>query len=212
MKPQYSKRARKRAKPKPFFRNRQMRIFKKRREDILRLRSQGLSYKKIEKALGCSRSTISYHCGKERSEKLRVKNQKKDPLCKKVGTFKARCTKSSWRNFRSKIKCFKRRDSYSNRHRVKVLNPYTCEDVVNKLGERPRCYLTGKAINLKKPESYSLDHIVPVSKGGTNELDNMQITCAEANAAKSNLTLNEFHALCRKVLEWKNQKKMKRRR
>lgn len=32
--------------------------------EIIRLRNQGLSYRKIEKELGCSRSTISYHCTK----------------------------------------------------------------------------------------------------------------------------------------------------
>ena len=208
MKPQYSKRARNRNKSRVQSKyKRQRRVFKRRREDILQLRQQGLSYKEIEKELGCSRSTISYHCGKNNSEKLRVKGQKKNPLCKKVGAFKSRCTKSSWRNFRNKIKCFKRRDSYANRHRVKVQQPYTCEDVVNKLGKKPRCYLTGKIINLNKPETYSLDHVVPVSKGGSNELENLQITCSEANSAKANLTLNEFYALCRKVLRWKDKRK-----
>jgi len=205
MSQQYSKRVRKRKSQLEHQRNRRRRIFKRRREDILRLRSQGLSYKEIEKALGCSRSTISYHCGKSGSEKKRVKSQKKSPLCKKVGAFKARCSKSSWTNFRSKIKCFKRRANYNNRHRVKVKNPYTCEDVVNKLGVKPRCYLTGKLINLNKPDTYNLDHIIPVSRGGTNELDNLQITCVEANSAKGNLTLKEFHSLCRRVLNWKNK-------
>ena len=176
--------------------------FKRRREDILKLRKMGFSYKEIEKKLGCSRSTISYHCGKSGSEKKRVKNQKTHPLCKKVGAFKARCSKSSWTNFRSKIKCFKRRANYNNRHRVKVKTPYTCQDVVEKLGSRPRCYLTGKIINLNKPDSYNLDHIVPVSKGGTNELDNLQITCVEANSAKGNLTLKEFQSLCKRVIKW----------
>lgn len=32
------------------------------KEKILELRRQGYSYKKIEKELGCSRGTISYHC------------------------------------------------------------------------------------------------------------------------------------------------------
>ena len=39
------------------------------KEDILRLRSEGKSYREIEKALGCSKSNIAYHCdgGKEKS-------------------------------------------------------------------------------------------------------------------------------------------------
>jgi transcriptional regulator with XRE-family HTH domain len=34
------------------------------KEQILKLRSQGLSYNQIVNKLGCSKSTISYHCGK----------------------------------------------------------------------------------------------------------------------------------------------------
>ena len=181
--------------------------FKRRKEAILRLRKKGFSYKEIEEELGCSRSTISYHCGKSGSEKKRVKSQRRHPLCKKVGSFKARCNRSSWNSFRSKIKGFKRRANYENRHRVKVSRPYSCNDVIKKLGNKPRCYLTGKIINLNKTDSYNLDHIIPVSRGGTNELDNLEITCVEANAAKGNLTLKEFYSLCVKVLKWRDKKK-----
>jgi DNA-binding CsgD family transcriptional regulator len=185
---------------------------KRRREDILSLRKQGLSYRKIQQKLGCSRSTISYHCGKSQSERKRVSNQKKNPLCRKVGSFKARCTATSWKHFRSKIKCFKRRAG--DRWRVKVDSPYDCADVIEKLGKKPRCYLTGELINLEEPMSYSLDHINPVSKGGTNELNNLQITCASANSAKSNLTLDEFYKLCERVLRWRdiNKRKARKRR
>lgn len=37
------------------------------REKILELRKLGYSYKKIENELGCARSTISYHCNKNKS-------------------------------------------------------------------------------------------------------------------------------------------------
>ena len=47
--------------------------YKRRREDILALRRQGLSYREIQNELGCSKGTISYHCGKNQSEKKRVK-------------------------------------------------------------------------------------------------------------------------------------------
>lgn len=181
--------------------------YKKQGASIRRLRKKGLSYNEIQKIVKCSKSTISYHCGKNQSEKKRVLGRKPHPLCRKVASFKTRCTASSWKTFRIKIKTFKRRNQVRNK--VKVVDNYTCEDVVNKLGASPRCYLTGKVINLKDPRSYSLDHVIPVSQGGTNELKNLEITSARANSAKADMTLKEFYKLCEEVLKWRDKKNRK---
>ena len=191
--------------------------YNRRREDILRLRKQGLSYREICKEIGCARSTVSYHCGKGRKEKVRVSSQPKAPLCKKVGAFKARCTKPAWRSFSSKIKCFKRRAKGSkakSEWRVNVSSQYTCADVVEKIGAKPVCYLTGKKINVDDPKNYSLDHRVPVAHGGSNDLENLEICSIEANKAKSDLTLDEFYKLCEDVLAWRKkcQKREARRK
>ena len=47
-------------------------------ERIKELRLKGMSYKQIEKELGCARSTIAYHLGKGQKEKayLRMKKSK----------------------------------------------------------------------------------------------------------------------------------------
>jgi len=186
--------------------------YNRRREDILRLRNQGLSYREICKEVGCARSTVSYHCGKNSSEKNRVISLTVSTLCKKVGSFKARCTKPAWRSFSSKIKCFKRRAKgrkASSGCRVNVSSQYTCADVVEKIGAKPVCYLTGKKLDIDASSSYSLDHRVPVSKGGSNDLENLEICSAEANKAKADLSLDEFYKLCEDVLAWR--KKCKKR-
>ena len=41
-----------------------------------------------------------------------------------------------------------------------------------KIGEKPICYLTGIPIDINKPNEYSLDHIIPMSRGGKNTLEN----------------------------------------
>ena len=41
------------------------------KEEILKLRAQGKNYNEISKILGCSKGTISYHCGDGQKEKYR---------------------------------------------------------------------------------------------------------------------------------------------
>lgn len=41
------------------------------KEEILKLRAQGKNYNEISKILGCSKGTISYHCGNGQKEKYR---------------------------------------------------------------------------------------------------------------------------------------------
>lgn len=78
---------------------------------------------------------------------------------------------------------------------------YTYHDVIKYFGgTTTKCYLTGQTIDILK-DDYNLDHIVPVSRGGTNDLKNMGITTPDANRSKSDLTLDEYLVLCKKVLE-----------
>lgn len=180
---------------------------KRRKEDILRLRKQGKSFGQISKQLGCSKSVISYHCGNG-SEKARVarNNKSAQPICKKVNSFKSRCSKSSYDTFKRKLKGFKRKGS-NNSHSIvnNISKNYSCKDVVEKIGKNPRCYLTGKKINLEDTSAYHLDHITPTAKGGSNDLDNLNICLAEANQAKGQLTLKEFYKLCEDVLKWRGK-------
>ncbi|MFM8758436.1 MAG: HNH endonuclease domain-containing protein, partial [Methylophilaceae bacterium] len=60
---------------------------------------------------------------------------------------------------------------------------------------------TGVPIDLNKSRSYHLDHIVPKSRGGDDSLGNCQIACREANQAKGDLLVDEFLALCKKVIQ-----------
>ena len=68
-------------------------------------------------------------------------------------------------------------------------------------GTKLKCYLTGRDIDIEK-DQYALDHIIPVSKGGSNEIDNMGLTCVQANSSKSDMTVDEYLALCKEVLEY----------
>lgn len=83
---------------------------------------------------------------------------------------------------------------------MNIENKYTYKDAIEHLGGlQTKCYLTGTPINLET-DDYCLDHIIPTDKNGSNELSNMGITTPEANASKTNLNIEEYLSLCKKVL------------
>jgi 5-methylcytosine-specific restriction endonuclease McrA len=177
------------------------------KNQILDLRKQGLSYNKIQEILRCSKSTISFHCGhKQKEKKNNRQNRRRSDNCliKKIETFRNRKYKDAnyslknrdWRDIlRIKIKGFS-----MNRKTKKVKQKFSLQDLIDKIGDNPTCYLTGRSIDLSDGRSYHLDHIVPVSKGGDNSLDNCNIACKEANQAKHNLSKDEFIKLCEEVV------------
>ena len=100
-------------------------------------------------------------------------------------------------------------------HRDKKLWKYPTmtfkvKELLNKIGDNPTCYLTGRPIDLLDGQSYHLDHIIPKNKGGVNSLDNCNIACRDANQAKGNLLYNEFIALCEEVLKFHKENHNKR--
>jgi hypothetical protein len=194
------------------------------KEKILKLREKDYSYNQISKELQCSKSIISFHCSpsyRKKSDESHKRYCKTESgvLSKKLETFKnqpERRKKS--RKFKKrkrkrgkrekdksspltrKLHNFKRRDKrgYSKVGRMK--KNYGINDVKEKIGEEPYCYLTGRVIDIQNRSEFHFDHIMPVSKGGSNDLYNLGITCKEANQAKANLTTGEFVSLCAEIL------------
>ena len=78
---------------------------------------------------------------------------------------------------------------------------FTVEDVVEKFKDNQKCYLTGLPIDINQPRTYHFDHIIPVSKGGSNYIDNLGITTKKANMMKSDMTVDELLDICKLVLE-----------
>lgn len=167
---------------------------------ILELRSQGKSYREIQKELGCSKSTISYHCGdgqKEKTKERTQKNRDNNSLLRKVENFKTKARKG----IINKSQKFQ----LKSKEGIQVMSETTMEfdhhDVLKKIGDNPICYLTGRPIDLNDPKTFHLDHIIPVSRSGNNSIDNLALACKEANIAKSNLLNEEFIELCLDVVK-----------
>ena len=51
------------------------------------------------------------------------------------------------------------------------------------------CAICGRALDYNK---FTIDHIIPLSKGGTNAMDNLQPTCKVCNHIKQDILPDEF--------------------
>lgn len=77
--------------------------------------------------------------------------------------------------------------------------------------DKGRCGICGKFIPLNE---FTIDHIIPISKGGTYDYDNLQCCCFKCNQLKSNETPDDFYekmfiALINHAKQ-QNNKKMKK--
>lgn len=165
------------------------------KEQVLALRKKGFAYDEIAKKIPCSKGTVSYHCGKGVKEKTLLYQQDRrdgEPIIKKMGNFRA--------NAYGRLRDFQRRDSVKGLKNRMEKN-FTIDELREHIGDNPSCYLTGRQIDLSDTKSFALDHFIPVSKGGKNELSNLRISCTQANHAKSDMLHEEFIQLCREVIK-----------
>jgi len=144
--------------------------------EMQRLKNLGHNHKEISEIIGCSYYTVIYHLNPERKTKQRA-----------------------W---------FK--DSYHNQHLLSKMTAFkkygntidfSLADLLEHIGDNPTCYFTSQPINLSIPSSYSLDHKIPKSRGGSSNLDNLVLTTSAVNKAKHNLLPDEFIQLCRSVAQ-----------
>lgn len=62
-----------------------------------------------------------------------------------------------------------------------------------------RCALTGDRLT---PEVARCDHVIPVSEGGSNRIDNLQWVTDDVNRAKGVMSQDAFISMCIKVAKW----------
>ena len=175
----------------------------KMKENILLLRKQGKTYSEIQSILGCSKSTISYHCGDGQKEKNRNRVQRNRTsntglLLVKINRFIRRQIYNKGRDFMRRVGAGR-----GNKELSSVMDySFSVDDLLRKIGNDPHCYLSGKKIDITKPSSYNLDHIVPPRIRIDNSLDNCNIATREANMAKGDMTKDAFIQLCKEICEF----------
>lgn len=64
-----------------------------------------------------------------------------------------------------------------------------------------KCALSGRKL---EPATASIDHKIPVSKGGTDEASNLQWVDKRVNRMKGNMSDDEFIELCKEIATWKS--------
>ena len=68
---------------------------------------------------------------------------------------------------------------------------FTASDVLARYdAQAGRCYYCGSLLT----ESYTVDHLRPLSRGGTNDPDNVVVACKSCNDSKGVLLSEEFAA------------------
>ena len=64
-----------------------------------------------------------------------------------------------------------------------------------------RCAISGRMLT---PETASLDHILPLSRGGEHSFENVWVVDHQINIAKGTMTLEEFVNMCRQVTQYQD--------
>lgn len=163
-------------------------VCKDRSKQINFLYRTGYTYAEIASKLNLSLDQIHYLRRSSKSlkkRKLYVKNYRSGIKSPKPPTL--------YRVLYQKIYKFQTRNDENRTHR------FTIQDVINKFGLNPVCYLTGRPIDYFNGANYHLDHIIPVSAGGLNSLENLQLASSEANSSKGPLSVDQFISLCHEV-------------
>tara|TARA_R110000751_G_scaffold164464_2_gene270562 strand:+ start:2701 stop:3276 length:576 start_codon:yes stop_codon:yes gene_type:complete len=171
---------------------------------IHQLRSEGKSYFEICSELQCSKGTVSYHVGKgvkKKQQQYKRDHQFLYTVCNKIENFSIRSAADIETEYLSKLRKRTVEKKLKFRNRGIMAADFTYEELMEKIGDNPKCYITGDPIDLADTRSWHLDHIVPVSKGGSNSLDNCNIASKTANMSKSDMTPDEFFAFCKRTLE-----------
>ena len=70
------------------------------------------------------------------------------------------------------------------------------------------CFYCGKYIKSDK----TLDHIIPVSKGGKDEVSNLVVCCHDCNTIKDNYTIPQLIIELEKQMRWCGDNEIKKAR
>lgn len=155
---------------------------------IVKLRYEGKKCEQIATELECSLGTISYHLKKHKTffdQKL-TKGAQQSIL-------------NRFRNFTGRTGCKRRSKNVKANCHFNKTKGMKYPELLRSLIDSPFCALTGKPIYFNDVQSYSFDHLVPISRGGDCSKENFNLLSKEVDLAKNNLPMKFFVKMCKEI-------------
>lgn len=146
--------------------NKVLKFNEDKRFQFLRLLLSGIRRQEAARKVGFSPKTIVNH---RRADSIF------DIACDRaeaIGGFSASVERAEKRDVIKRIKAHSRRSKFKD-------NPFTLDDWIalcDKYGNM--------CLRCKEVKPLAMDHVVPLSRGGTNSIDNIQPLCRECNSIK----------------------------
>jgi len=122
----------------------------------------------------------------EQTKKNKSESQKRHPESRNQRSKRYRENHPEIARLRFRVDAMKRRVKMGNFERSDLMAMY--ED------QEHRCAYCGITLFWSIPNDIHVDHIKPVTKGGTNDIDNLALTCADCNLSKHDLELHDWIA------------------
>ncbi len=139
-------------------------------------------------SFGCYKGRASKECaGCGKAFQVKPSMFDRQKYCGKE--CRARHGQTAWRGGR-KESDFRRRARRKAAMRNTVVEPVTRADVLRVYGQG--CYICGKGL---ADDEITIDHVVPVSKGGGHTLENLRPACVSCNCRKKDRPLSVFVCL-----------------
>lgn len=104
------------------------------------------------------------------------------------------CEKNSRKKRHKKSPIRKKLHGINQRHKIKI----TLEELQSVIDQSEhQCYYCNSWIDITDSRQFQFDHRQPLSKGGTNEIKNIVLSCTKCNQKKNDKTEEEFIQLLR---------------
>lgn len=151
-----------------------------RKRKLQRIKSDPIRYEKYKRKQ------------RKRYEKIREENRIKRMMRRSKSPYWQR--KSGYQRY--KCHTFKTIARYTNK-RCKI-GKVTAQDLWSCAKKQKLCCpISGEKLTTK---NISIDHIIPLSKGGTNTLDNLRLVTRAVNIAKHTMSDAEFLSFCQNIV------------
>jgi excisionase family DNA binding protein len=147
------------------------------------------SFRMSERKILLKKEDLLSLTGEENKPRLYVTDKRRE----QIKSYKEKAKSAPYYHLVEKTKRFQSRSQ--------VKTPYTHLDVIEKFGKNPVCYLSGLPINYDDSTTYQLDHFIPVSNGGSSDLENMRLSNPMANQMKRDYDLIGFIKMCALIAE-----------